>query len=72
MTALETLIQTTPGMISCDSCLEAMRQFAWLHVQAALEAACANVDVYTDSGDYPVPTFDRASILTAYPKENIV
>lgn len=72
-TANEVLISTTPSMISCESCLEAMRQYAWLHVQAALIAACDNAEINGDYGsDYPTSSLDRGSILNAYPIENIV
>lgn len=69
LTAEEVLISTTPSMISCGSCLEAMKQYAWLHVQAALQAASeqAEMNYFPSAG----VLLDSKSILTSYPKENI-
>ena len=46
--------------------IEAMKEFAKLHVEAALKAASENADLIETDGD-----IDRKTILNAYPLNNI-
>jgi hypothetical protein len=56
-------------MHDSDDCVVMMREFAKLHVEAALKQAteCAEVNVL-NYNDYEV---DKKSILNSYPLENI-
>ncbi len=52
--------------------LDAMKEFAKLHVEAALKAACeTKILGYHGSGMYKRYEADRDSILNAYPLTNI-
>ena len=56
-----------------DSTANLMKEFAKLHVKAALEAASQNADAYNKpkfKGDIN-PVVDLDSILNSYPLENI-
>lgn len=62
-------------LINKEDFMEALLEFAKIHVQAALEAAANNaiVKVHTESwGDYETSyNVDTKSILTAYPLNSI-
>jgi hypothetical protein len=51
----------------------ALREFAKLHVEAALKAAVDNYELndFDASGEY-APDIDEESILNSYPLENII
>lgn len=48
-----------------------LRQFAALHVEAALKAAAKNAEAYTEGAEGNDAFVDKDSILSAYPKELI-
>lgn len=56
--------------VSKHDAIEAMLEFAKLHVKAALEAACNEVYVICDSGK-TFQSINEDSILNAYSLENI-
>ena len=62
---------TMTTVIDISDCLEAMIEFAKLHVEAALEAAALEAHTklvpFTDNEQQ----VDKESILTAYPLTNI-
>lgn len=87
VTAEEFLLAKDQGDIWCDNddeLLKAFREFAKLHVKAALKAASENVKLSIDTpinkelldkimaGDtIKIALVDKDSILNAYPESNI-
>lgn len=61
-----------PGFAKHTLIKEWMKEFAKLHVEAALKAAVDNYELndFDASGEY-APDIDEESILNSYPLENI-
>ncbi len=59
---------TMTTVIDRADCLEAMKEFAQLHVEAALKAAAEKGEITHNGYDWIV---DEKSIINTYPKENI-
>lgn len=52
---------------------DCMKKFAERHTQAALKAASEQAKLkYQEFGDLELEGIDKKSILSAYPKENII
>lgn len=62
---------TMTTVIDRWDCLEAMREFAQLHVQAALKAALESIPCLGSSTDIPTYEEVEKEVLNSYPKENI-
>lgn len=70
---------TTDNGYSSDDCLDAMIEFAKIHVKAALEQAYEQGEIeevkkvdkydYADSSNYGI---NKSSILRSYPLKNII
>ena len=59
-----------------DDAVVIMRDFAKLHVEAALQAASQKAKADTEiahfaEGSYKAPVVDKSTILTSYPLDNI-
>lgn len=57
--------------VSISDAIEAMIEFAKLHIEAALKAASEKSTIIRDEEFYTISYIDKNSILNAYPLTNI-